>query len=137
MPHNRTVVDRPVAVSRRYAGPAGAVVALVGFAWIAGGFATFTVPAGISTFVAGVAVLGLAIRISRVEPALPLNRTGRIVWTSWLAAVTGWELWALFAAARGDHPTISSLVSPLLDTHPTRSAAILLWLALGWWLARR
>lgn len=111
---------------------------VLGFCWLAGGFATFTVPAEICTFVAGAAMVAYGMLRPRPDQrVVAVTRRSWWFWGGWLAAVTGWELWALFSGPRSAHPTISSLLSPLLDTHPARALALLLWLAFGWWLARR
>jgi hypothetical protein len=110
---------------------------LLGFAWLAGGLGSFTWPAYVTTFAAAAAVLVFAALRRRDRATVPLGRTGVAVWTVWLAAVVGWELWALFSAPRSAHPTISSLLNEPLDSHPGRAAAVLVWLLLGWWLARR
>lgn len=111
--------------------------ALLGFAWLAGGLSSFTRPAEVTTFATVAAVLGYAAVRRRDRAPVRLARTGVAVWTAWLAAVTGWELWALFSVPRSSHPTISSLVDELISSHPARAAAVLLWLLVGWWLARR
>jgi len=48
-----------------------------------------------------------------------------------------WELQAFLQRPRAGHPTISSLTNDLLQGHLPRAGAMLLWLAAGWWLARR
>jgi hypothetical protein len=132
--------DDRVSVARapiRAAGRWLVAPALLGFAWLAGGLTSFTWPAGVATSAAAAAVLGLAaLRRADRAPVEP-GRTGLAVWTAWLAAVAGWELWALFSVPRSVHPTISSLVDDLIGSHPARAGAVLLWLLAGWWLARR
>lgn len=114
-----------------------AAAVLLGFAWLAGGLSSFTGPAEVTTYAAVAAILGCAaVRRPDRAPVRP-TRTGIAVWTVWLAAVTGWELWALFSVPRSSHPTISSLVNELISSHPARAGAVLLWLLVGWWLARR
>ncbi len=121
----------------RAAGRWLAVPALLGFAWLAGGLSSFTWPAAVTTFAVAGAVLGYAAVRRRDRAPVHLGRTGFVVWVTWLAAVTGWELWALFSLPRSTHPTISSLVDELISSHPARAGAVLLWVLIGWWLARR
>jgi hypothetical protein len=91
----------------------------------------------VSTTLGGLAIFIVAWR-HRATPAPVQHDRGQLVaWTVWLAAVTGWELWALSMTPRSGHPTISSLINSAIETHPGRSVAVLAWLAFGWWLARR
>lgn len=130
-------VDREPRSLIRSAGRWLVAPLLLGFAWLAGGLSTFTWPAEVTTFAAAIAVLAFAAAHRRDRAPVRLGRTGFVVWTAWLAAVTGWELWALFSLPRSAHPTISSLVNELTSSHPGRAGAVLLWLLAGWWLARR
>lgn len=130
-------VDRRPRSPIRSAGRWLVALALLCFAWLAGGLSTFSWPAEVTTFTAAAAVLACAA-VGRRDPApVHLGRTGFAVWTAWLVAVTGWELWALFSLPRSSHPTISSLTNELIGSHPGRAGAVLLWLLVGWWLARR
>ena len=90
---------------------------------------SFLIFAGAATL----AVAGVTARRT-VGPVSP--RPGAWAWALWCAAVAGWELFWLFGSPRTDHPTISSLVNALIATHPARAAAVLLWLAAGWWVVR-
>jgi hypothetical protein len=111
-------------------------VAVLGYVWIGGGLRSFTWPAMVWTALGGLAIFLVAWRGSRSPASVPASGTGALTWTVWLAAATGWELWALSMHPRSSHPTISSLLDGVVDTYPGRSAALLAWLALGWWLAR-
>jgi hypothetical protein len=115
-----------------------AVAAVVlGYVLVGGGLHSFTWPAMVWTALGGLAIFLLAWRGARSPASVPVSRAGVLTWTAWLAAVAGWELWALSMHPRSNHPTISSLLDGVVDTYPGRSAALLAWLALGWWLARR
>jgi hypothetical protein len=118
-------------------GPQAAAVVTLCFVWVGGGLSPFTWPAMVSTTFAGVVIFVVAWRRSGTTTVTPANRRELAGWGLWLAAVTGWELWALSMQPRSSHPTLSSLLNNLIETHPGRSAALLAWLALGWWLARR
>ena len=54
-----------------------------------------------------------------------------------LGALLGWELLACSLSPRSDHPTLSSLADAALRPRPVEAAAFLVWLWLGWALARR
>jgi hypothetical protein len=110
---------------------------VLGYLLVGGGLHSFTWPAMIWTALGGVAIFLVAWRCPRSPASVPVSRAGVLTWTAWLAAVIGWELWALSMHPRSRHPTISSLLDSVVDTYPGRSAALLAWLALGWWLARR
>jgi hypothetical protein len=118
-------------------GPQAVVVVTLCFVWVAGGLRSFTWPAMVFTAVGGLAIFVVAGRSAGPSTATPANRRDLAVWALWLGAVTGWELWALSMDPRSSHPTLSSLLNNVIETHPGRSAALLVWLALGWWLARR
>jgi hypothetical protein len=116
---------------------AAVVAVALAYAWTAGGLHSFTWPAVVSTSLGGLAIMVVAGH-HRSRPATArATRDGLVAWTAWLAAVTGWELWALSGQPRSTHPTISSLTDALIETHPGRALAVLCWLVLGWWLARR
>jgi hypothetical protein len=112
------------------------MVALV-YAWVAGGLRPFTWPAAVSTTVGGLAIFVLAWRYRGTPAQVRHDPHWLTAWTVWLAAATGWELWALSMTPRASHPTISSMINSTVESHPGRSIAVLAWVALGWWLARR
>ena len=58
-------------------------------------------------------------------------------WLLLAAAACAWELQAYLRQPRYDHPTLSSLANALLDSHPARAAAFVLWLLTTVELARR
>ena len=111
--------------------------AVLGYVLIGGTLRSFTWPAMVWTTLGGLAIFFVAWRRVGSPVREPASRAGALTWTLWLAAVAGWELWALSMHPRSSHPTISSLLDGIVDTYPGRSVALLAWLALGWWLARR
>jgi len=113
------------------------VAAALGYAWVGGGLRRFSWPAMAATTLGCLAILIAAWRRGRATASVRASREGLVAWTLWLVAATGWELWALSMRPRSTHPTISSLLDSVVETHPGRSVAVLAWLALGWWLARR
>jgi hypothetical protein len=64
-------------------------------------------------------------------------RRGGWVWGTLAGAMGLWELQAFLQHPRRDHPTLSSLSNELFRSPSSRAVALLLWLALGVWLARR
>ena len=48
-----------------------------------------------------------------------------------------WQLAAYLQHPREVHPTLSSLANALLDSHPARAAAFVLWIIASLWLSRR
>jgi len=126
-----TVASRPW---RRWR-TAALIAVVLGYAWAGAGLRSFTWPAMVSTSLGGLAVLVLAWQRNACTATTRVSREGLVAWTAWLAAATGWELWALSGQPRSTHPTLSSLINIVIETHPGRSVALLAWLALGWWLA--
>jgi hypothetical protein len=95
----------------------------------------FTSTADLGTALAVLVILGWAGTRQRPRRARALHPAGRVAWTAWLVALATLELWTLVEQPRSVHPTISSLIDPLLSSTPGRAAAALLWLGLGCWLA--
>ena len=58
-------------------------------------------------------------------------------WLILAVAACAWELQAYLRQPRYDHPTLSSLANGLLDSHPARAGAFVLWLLATVELARR
>jgi hypothetical protein len=116
---------------------ASALVAAAAYAWWASGLRPFTAPALLATMAAGVVAIVVGTR--RRSPAVPPTALGPglAVWAVLLLALGAWELAAFLQHPRADHPTLSSIAGGLLEAHPARAAAFLLWLALGLDLARR
>jgi hypothetical protein len=131
-------VGAPIEGSRSPWRATALVTVALAYGWIAGGLRPFTWPAAVSTTLGGLVIFILAWRHRPVPVPARYDRGQLVAWTVWLAAVTGWELWALSMTPRSRHPTISSLINSGIEAaHPGRSIAVLAWLALGWWLARR
>jgi hypothetical protein len=131
----------PVRTGATNAGRAlrlAAAVGLVAYAWWAVGLAPFSVQATTAVVLAGVAATAVGRRQRRPRrPPSDGDTSGIAPWAG-LAAVAGaWQLAAYLQHPRSDHPTVSSLANELLDSHPARAAAFLVWIAAAWWLARR
>lgn len=54
-----------------------------------------------------------------------------------MATLLAWELMAFSLSPRSTHPTLSSITDAALAPRPLEAAAFVVWLALGWTLARR
>jgi hypothetical protein len=116
----------------------------VAYAIIVGGLARYSWPATIVVGLTG----SIAITIAWRKP-LPtggrsarLDRLGAAVWGSVFAGLgilecTNLLLQPSLKTNSYAHPTLSVLTDPILASHPGRSIALFLWLALGWFLVQR
>ena len=123
--------------SRRGFGRWSAVWAVVlAYAWWVVSLPPFS---GVATAVVllsgvGVSLAGRARRDSaRAAPPAP----GAGAWAGLAAVAVAWEVLDYVQQPRADHPTLSSLTNALLDSHPARAAAFILWLMAMLELARR
>jgi len=68
-----------------------------------------------------------------------LSLVGVLVWVVVALVLAGLELYnySIDAGRTWEHPTLSELTDPALDTFPVRFAATIAWLAAGWHLIRR
>jgi hypothetical protein len=115
----------------------GALV--VGYAWILGGMAPFTTKSLLGVLIPG-ALLGL-IAYGRPPERIPapekLDITGMSYWLICVAAMFEWEASAFKDDSRPWHPALTDLVNPIIGPHPLKSAAVVIWLLVGWGLVRR
>lgn len=112
-------------------------VGLATYAWWAVGLAPFSAQATAAVVLAGVAAMAVGGRERRRRSPTDGNVSGIAPWAA-LAVVAGaWQLAAYLQHPRADHPTVSSLANELLDSHPARAAAFLVWIAAARWFARR
>ncbi|MCA1841880.1 MAG: hypothetical protein LC792_01565 [Actinobacteria bacterium] len=107
------------------------------YAWWATGLRPFTLPSLTAVLAAGglAAVLG-ALFIPRDVRPMRL-RSHRELWIGLVAAVGVWELASFAQHPRSEHPTLSSLTNTVFASHLARALGLLVWLALGAWLARQ
>jgi hypothetical protein len=113
------------------------VVGAIAYAWWAVGLAPFSAQAAAAVVLAGVAAMAAGRRQSRPRRSPGDGDMSGIAPWAGLAAVAGaWQLAAYLQHPRANHPTVSSLANELLDSHPARVAAFLVWIAAAWWLAR-
>jgi hypothetical protein len=121
-----------------------AVTGAVMYAVVVGGFARYSWPVTFAILVPGVLVLAMAWRgplYPKPAPG-PIDPVGKVAWAAIVVALSGWELEALFlqptlSTDSYAHPTISTLTEAGLASHFGRSLALLVWLALGWFLLER
>ncbi|HZI37825.1 MAG TPA: hypothetical protein VFF24_05920 [Acidimicrobiia bacterium] len=108
----------------------------IAYAWVATGLRPFTLPALMATLAGGLVAILVGGRLTApvVSPG-PVR--GAWVWPTLGSAVALWELQAFLQHPRSAHPTISSLTNNLMQNHVSRAGAMLAWLAVGVWLARR
>ena len=122
---------RPAAV-------ATTVVAVLAYAWWATGLRPFTDPALAATIGGGLAAMVAgALRRRSPGPVHAAPSGGMAVWVALFAALTAWEVAAFLQQPRADHPTLSSISNSVLDAHPVRALAFVVWLAVAAELARR
>ncbi|HEV2780817.1 MAG TPA: hypothetical protein VGX25_15640 [Actinophytocola sp.] len=119
------------------------VAGAVGLAALGASFRTHSWPSTITVLISTVVLLVLAIR--RPPASLghtPRLRRGLILWSVLLAAALAWEAYAFvrqpdWSRPSYDHPTISTLLDPILEQGPLRIVGWLVWLGAGWRLVTR
>lgn len=115
---------------------AAAFLAVLVYGWWAVSLPSFSGLATSAILVAGLA--GVIAGSAKRRPALrqaPISAAAP--WLMLALAACAWELQAYLQQPRYDHPTLSSLANALLDSHPARAAAFVLWLLTTVELARR
>jgi hypothetical protein len=115
----------------------GAVLA--GYAWAAGGAVPFSTTSLVFVLVPGVVIAAIAYAWppERIPPPDKLDVTGMSYWAIAVAALFEWEAAAFKDNSLPWHPSLTDLINPLLGPHLVRSAAVLLWMLVGWALVRR
>lgn len=134
----------PADVSRRTRRTALVVAIGLVCGWWVTSMIPFSAGATVAVLAFGLAEIALAGAVRRRRkldladagggPKLPAR--AYLVWVLALAVLAAWELFSLFSHPRSAHPTISSLVDPLLAHHFIRWLAFAAWAWLGWELAR-
>lgn len=114
------------------------------YAVVIGGFDRYSWPATVAVVVPGVVGLLAAFQTAQSpgpEPA-PIGRVGAVAWAGVFVVLALWELMNLLlqpdlATGSFAHPTISTLLDPILALHSGRSVLLFAWLGLGWYLVKR
>jgi hypothetical protein len=112
---------------------------LIGYAWVIGGAAPFSLKALVGVLLPG-AVLGViayARPPERIPPPESVDMAGFSYWIIAIALLFEWEAAAFRDGSPRWHPSLTDLVNPLLAPHPVKCAAIVIWLLAGWALVRR
>ncbi len=120
------------------------VVVAIGYAAFGASLRTLTWQATVAVLLPATVIAVAAMRRhqARPEPVEPPETRAALVWSVLLLAGLLWEAWAFFnqpgvTLASYDHPSLSSLVGPLLHEWPVRFGAWLAWLYAGWRLVPR
>lgn len=117
-------------------GRAALVVLVLAYGWWAVSLPPFSAAATFAVVGAGGAALAWGWRRRRPRKC-PARVEAVGLWAAVLLAAVGWELAAYFQHPRADHPTLSSLMNAMLDTHALRAVAFVLWVLAAVRLARR
>jgi type IV secretory pathway VirB2 component (pilin) len=114
-------------------------VVLAGYAWAAGAAEPLTTTALVFVLIPGVVLAAIAYAWppERIPPPDRLDITGMFWWVIAVAALFEWEASAYKDNSLPWHPSLTDLINPLIGPHILRSAAILLWIMVGWALVRR
>ena len=112
---------------------------LAGYAWVAGSTAPLTTDSLVIVLIPGVvlAVIASWWPPERIPPPDKLDITGVSFWAICVAALFEWEASAFRDNSLPWHPSLTDLINPLLGPHLIKSAAILVWMLVGWALVRR
>lgn len=116
---------------------AGVAAVTVVYGWWATGLRPFSSPAYLAVGGAGVVVIVLGSRRRTVSRTGAGGVSGAWMWGVLGALLAGWELAAYLQTPRADHPTLSYLADQVLDGHPARTVAFLVWLVVGAGVAGR
>ncbi len=116
-----------------------APIVATGFAYalVVGVFDRFSWPLTIAVAVPGVWAVSIAWRAGdRGSTAPPLETVGRGAWLAVFLALAAWEVQALLlqptlTTSSWAHPTLSTLMDPILAGHLGRSITLVAWLAVG------
>jgi hypothetical protein len=112
---------------------------LIGYAWVLGGTAPFSMKALLGVLLPG-AVLGV-IAYGRPPERIPAPESVEVAgfsyWIICIALLFEWEASAVRDDSPSWHPSLTDLINPLLGPHAIKSAAIVVWLLAGWGLVKR
>jgi hypothetical protein len=128
---------------RRVLWPALAAIA-IGYAIVAGGFERYSWPGTIAVILPASIVLVVSWRGPLPGAPTPMRPSvrGSVLWAAVFITMGLWELTMLLMqpTLKTDswaHPTLSTLMDPVLVSHPGRTISLCVWAALGWFLVLR
>ena len=109
------------------------------YAWIDATATPFSARSLIGVLIPGAVVgtIAYARPPQRIQPPEQLDMLGMSYWMICLAALFEWEAAAYRDNSPVWHPSLTSLINPLLGPHVVKSAAIMVWLLVGWRLVKR
>jgi hypothetical protein len=112
---------------------------LIGYAWVLGGTSPFSLKSLLGVLLPGavVGVIAYGRPPERIPPPESVDVTGFSLWIICLALLVEWEAAAVRDGSPHWHPSLTELVNPLITPHAIKSAAIIVWLLVGWALVKR
>lgn len=137
--HVVVVPESRLPLGARPARNAVIAAGLIGYAWVLGGTAPFSLKALVGVLLPGAAlgVIAYARPPERIPPPESVDVAGFSYWIIAIALLFEWEAAAVRDGSTSWHPSLTDLINPLLGPHPVKSAAIVIWLLAGWSLVRR
>ncbi len=112
--------------------------AAAGYALVAAICAPLTALAAVAVLVPGALLVALrATRPVRPLPAGGVSTGAAVLWLALVAVGGAWWLLAFLWGNDPEHPTLSLLLDPVLETYPGRVLGYAVWLAAGRWLVSR
>lgn len=119
-----------------------AVAIAILYGAVFGGFERYSWPATLAVIAPGVVGLLIAWNDDPGSETAAISRKGTVAWASVFVALGIWELTNLLlqpSLQEGSyaHPTLSTLMDPILSAHVGRSVTLVLWLVIGGYLVRR
>jgi hypothetical protein len=138
-PRHRAAAEARLPLGARPGRNAVIAAGLIGYAWVVGGTAPFSMKALLGVLLPG-AVLGVVAYTrppERIPPPDSVDVAGFSYWIIAIALLFEWEASAVRDGSPWWHPSLTDLINPLLGPHPVKSAAIVIWLLAGWALVRR
>ncbi|MGH9208900.1 MAG: hypothetical protein ACRD1G_20550 [Acidimicrobiales bacterium] len=139
----------------RYLFDGAVVAALAAYGWWATGLAQFTWPARLAFGLPGAAVVGAAFlnhprRLTLREGGhlIPSSLSGEArgptprtfgtgVWICLIGFAVAWELYSFLSAEHSRLPTISHYLFDVTTHRGAEAGAFVVWMGVGWFLARR
>ncbi len=143
-PGSTVAYDDPRSQARRLVMVPAALVAVLAYAVIVGGFARYSWPTTVAIVIPGAVVLALSwngpLRPRAIPP--PVGTLGAAAWISVFVCLGLWEFTQLLLQPNlttdsWAHPTLSVLTDPILASHPGRTVGLVVWLLFGWFLLDR